>query len=698
MALKKCISFATIYTPPQTTSASNTPITLKTKGGGGANKVPTSTPPPTPPPTPPTPPTVEQKLSQIGIKSVAEYGAVGDGTTDDSDAFRRALASENVLFVPGGKTYRISKQIDLPKSATIFSDKTATIKMVDSGNLLIGAPFIRIRGINFDAQSAISCVFTLNTNAPAIRDAKLRIEDINAAGPGCFYNEMGSGRYFDVDFRNITITNARGTQFNFASTFAYLQMADISISAVSGLTVPFVRISNNQGAWISNISFNGASTNVGNHGFSIGNSVALWLIGVRAQGIGGSGIYGQNVDALYMRNLVVDRAASCIDIQDGDRLLGSTFSGSACTTNGIKLSDVRRSAVTATANTVPSEPSALMNMHGFDVYSSLLNDPDSYVSVKAYGAKGNGVTDDSAAFAQAIASGKNVYVPYSASGYRLADTVNANKSVAIIALQPVFIASSAHTTFNVNSSGVTIAGFRGLAPAGNTTASFVSPSGSSLSNITLQDLYLQNFAHIIDNGFTPISHLNIEDVVAYTPTDTSFNLRNVQSSTLRRVTVSNSGANKPASFMGIKLLQPSNVLIRESTVGGYGIDSPSQTGGGLSVYGGSNVYLSQFHADTTTGHGLWVDATNGLFAHELISGLNNFTDMTFTNSAKNIQGINSLIYSRANPHPSAIGIRALGGSQVNFSNIVIVDHVRPHNVDASLEADTNANKFITTLH
>lgn len=639
-----------------------------------------------------------QKLSQIGIKSVAEYGAVGDGTTDDSDAFIRALAAENVLFVPGGKTYRISKQINLPKSATIFSDKTATIKMVGSANLLIGAPFIRIRGINFDAQSTASCVFTLNTNAPAIYDAKLRIEDINASGPGCFYNEMGSGQYFDVDFRNITITNARGTQFNFASNFAYLQMADISISAASGLAVPFVRISNNQGAWISNIAFSGASANAGNHGFSISNSIALWLIGVRAQGIGGSGIYGQHVDALYMRNLAVDSAASCIDMQDGDRLLGSTFSGSACAENGIKLSNVRRSVVTAAANTVPSEPATLMAMRGFDVYRSLLN--DSYVSVAAYGAKGNGVTDDSAAFAQAIASGKNVYVPYSASGYRLANTVNVNRAVAIVAPQPVFIASAAHTAFNISASGVTIGGFRGYAPSGDTTASFTALSGTSLSNITLQDFYLQNFAHILDNGSVPVSRLNVENVMSYTPTDTSFTLNNVQDSSLRRVTVSNSGASKPASFMGITLRQPSNVLIRESTVGGYGVDSPSQAGGGLSLYGGSNVYLSQFHADTTTGHGLWVDATNGVFAHELISGLNDLTDMTFTNSTKNVQGINSLIYGRVaplTPDSSAIGVRALQGSLVNFSNIIIVDHAKPHSVDSSVSADTTANHFITTL-
>lgn len=39
--------------------------------------------------------------------SVIEYGAVGDGTTDDTTAFQNALAENRVVFVPGG-TYKLS--------------------------------------------------------------------------------------------------------------------------------------------------------------------------------------------------------------------------------------------------------------------------------------------------------------------------------------------------------------------------------------------------------------------------------------------------------------------------------------------------------------------------------------------------------------------------------------------------------------
>jgi hypothetical protein len=40
------------------------------------------------------------------------------------------------------------------------------------------------------------------------------------------------------------------------------------------------------------------------------------------------------------------------------------------------------------------------------------NTPEGWVNVKDFGAVGDGITDDTQAFLQAIATGKNLYIPY----------------------------------------------------------------------------------------------------------------------------------------------------------------------------------------------------------------------------------------------------------------------------------------------
>jgi hypothetical protein len=51
--------------------------------------------------------------------SVRDFGAVGDGLTDDSDAFRRAVAAARYLFVPPGR-YRLGSTVKLASGQRIF--------------------------------------------------------------------------------------------------------------------------------------------------------------------------------------------------------------------------------------------------------------------------------------------------------------------------------------------------------------------------------------------------------------------------------------------------------------------------------------------------------------------------------------------------------------------------------------------------
>lgn len=51
------------------------------------------------------------QLSSESLKYISQYGAVGDGTTDDTDAFEKAFATTDVLYLDSGKTYVVSRAL-----------------------------------------------------------------------------------------------------------------------------------------------------------------------------------------------------------------------------------------------------------------------------------------------------------------------------------------------------------------------------------------------------------------------------------------------------------------------------------------------------------------------------------------------------------------------------------------------------------
>lgn len=61
-----------------------------------------------------------------GFPSVVDYGAVGDGSTDDTAAFAAALAAEAAVYVPGGATYMVSG-LSVPSNKKLFGDGPSTV-------------------------------------------------------------------------------------------------------------------------------------------------------------------------------------------------------------------------------------------------------------------------------------------------------------------------------------------------------------------------------------------------------------------------------------------------------------------------------------------------------------------------------------------------------------------------------------------
>lgn len=73
-------------------------------------------------------------------KTVKDYGAVGNGTTDDAPAIQAALDKEEFVFLPAG-TYRLGSRLTLARSGMSFvgADPAVTAvlfhaRMMESGH------------------------------------------------------------------------------------------------------------------------------------------------------------------------------------------------------------------------------------------------------------------------------------------------------------------------------------------------------------------------------------------------------------------------------------------------------------------------------------------------------------------------------------------------------------------------------------
>ena len=81
----------------------------------------------------------EAKFSDaLKLKTIKDYstpqmfGAVGDGVTDDSDAFIRAIASSHIVVIPAG-SYKITKQIEITNTHRLLANGTVRIYTTVSG-------------------------------------------------------------------------------------------------------------------------------------------------------------------------------------------------------------------------------------------------------------------------------------------------------------------------------------------------------------------------------------------------------------------------------------------------------------------------------------------------------------------------------------------------------------------------------------
>jgi len=88
--------------------------------------------------------TIPGKLTDLAV-SIADFGAVMDGVTDDTVAWQRAAATGKHIYAPPGTTV-LSAQVGLQSNVTVFGAGPLTTLLVAPGTYSSGAQFFSISG------------------------------------------------------------------------------------------------------------------------------------------------------------------------------------------------------------------------------------------------------------------------------------------------------------------------------------------------------------------------------------------------------------------------------------------------------------------------------------------------------------------------------------------------------------------------
>lgn len=88
-----------------------------------------------------------QKLAKaLPVANVLDYGAKGDGSADDTAAFKAALAAERVLFVPGG-TYKLTGGVTVYENCTLELAQDAVLNFTNTtGNCITLLRLANLKG------------------------------------------------------------------------------------------------------------------------------------------------------------------------------------------------------------------------------------------------------------------------------------------------------------------------------------------------------------------------------------------------------------------------------------------------------------------------------------------------------------------------------------------------------------------------
>lgn len=365
-------------------------------------------------------------LGAYDTADIRNYGGVGDGVTNDTDAFNRCMQANGKVYLPiinsSNPAVYLLDGIVLSGNNTIICDFGASIKYIGAGYLFtIKGSNVKMIGITATFTNGGSFISIANTTGSYIRE--FIINNIITIGATHFIDDTAStSDYVSMYIDTVECKQQAGRCLNIHHSFAFLLIKDLTSDATGRATnANFAHFwfENSAGMQLSHVEAEGGlvtSYDQANAGFYFKNCIAVWIDKCLADTCAGAGFY-QDIGCKYF---YISNSASSLCCGFGFMLNGSNNQLTGCFVVGRKGMDISSSGA-----------------HGINSYSDITNISNVIVS----DVTGNGIAVQSGRHLIDNAQIKNCNVGIgntaSATGYIHDCDVQGNVT-AVSALAPVF--------------------------------------------------------------------------------------------------------------------------------------------------------------------------------------------------------------------------------------------------------------------
>jgi hypothetical protein len=243
--------------------------------------------------------TIESKLRDV--VSVKDFGAVGDGVTDDTVAIRAAIATKLPVYFPAG-TYLVTSQLVLPRGITLLGSKARSYGTgADTGYPQSALKFSGIGAGNYGIQ----LVQSQNTFNVAFENLHFEGDGIcngfTATNPSYWCREIFIR---DCSFLNFVI----GVDLDKSWV---TRLDNVAISATSEA----LRITGGTSHTLTHLRFDGGSGNTGKGLVVDGNPTNINVTGGFIQNYG-TGIYLNNDPDIKVESVDFEYMTTSVELAD----------------------------------------------------------------------------------------------------------------------------------------------------------------------------------------------------------------------------------------------------------------------------------------------------------------------------------------------------------------------------------------------
>lgn len=278
--------------------------------------------------------------------NVMNYGAVGDGVTDDQGAIvnadAAAAAAGGVLYFPGGKTFLVD---GLLLTSQYIKGDGATLKLNTSGtNILNGPAFTNgcvVSGLKLNCQGlsgSMGIDLPIGTNNVLIENCQF----LNCGFAGIAYNTT-AGSVTDLRIRSCVFQNGSGNGVVMNSNTAVTRLSIVGnhfLGSSNGAGVNInVNLGSATGVVVANNLITSYTNATGGFGIDIAGSTTVAAVNVSDVTIEGNVIQSCTLQGVHLEGAAQGISVNCntIDSCGGEGVVvvgNATFSPRQITING----------------------------------------------------------------------------------------------------------------------------------------------------------------------------------------------------------------------------------------------------------------------------------------------------------------------------------------------------------------------------